>query len=205
VARLGRSFPVNWILRNRPPADLAIPAAATLPAGISLTAGANVSGSAVLAEITNVGPVSIPPATAELDAGISLAPGGLVTSNALLTAETSVAAFPQAWLFTGTVPLAYPQYLEPGGSLAVTPGQAVVAMGAASGWPYGLAVPPPDGRWIALGGGGHVLEAEAPAEEEEPDLSWDPPPHLAHLPVPFSLVAERIARNQRRRVVVSRD
>lgn len=204
MPRLGRSQPVNWLLR-RHPASLAIPASAALPAGVSMAAGANVSGSAVLTEITNIGPVSIPPATCELDAGVSLTAGGLVTSNALLSASFGVAAIPQAWLFTGGVPLAYPQYLEGGGSLAVTPGEAVVAMGAASGWPYGLAVPPPDGRWIALGGGGHVLKTEAPQEDEgEPDLSWDPPAHLAHLPVPFSLIAERIA-SKRRRVVVSRD
>jgi hypothetical protein len=52
-----------------------------------------------------------------------------------------------------------------------------------------------------IGSGGQVFYAlAAPRREDEPgpadDLTWAPPPHLAHLPVPFDLIARRITRKQ---------
>jgi len=197
VARLGRSQPVNWLLRSRHRTNLAIPAAAALPASMAVTAGANISGSATFAEITNVTSAATPPAAAALPATVSLTAGGSIVRNALLPAAATVTAVPSSWVFTGPVPLSYLQYLEAGGILAVEPGEAVVAMETASGWSYPLAVPPADGRWVTLGSGGQVLAAAAPPAGGRDDLSWDPPPPLAHLPVPFALIAARITRKQR--------
>lgn len=198
MARLGRSQPVNWALRNRPPANLAIPASpTTLPAAVSLTAGASVSGSATLAEITNLTSVPFPPGTGEMDIGVGLTAGGLIVWDATLPIEADVEADPSAWQYIGGVPVSYLQYLAAGGSLTVTPGQTVVAMEEASGWPYDLPVPPADGRWLVLGAGGQLDAVEAPGGEMGADLSWDPPPHLAHLPVPFDVIRRRIEAKQR--------
>ena len=59
------------------------------------------------------------------------------------------------YLFTGLEPFIYLQYLAAGsGTLVATPGE-VFSFGViteASGWPYALAVPPPDGRWVTGSG-----------------------------------------------------
>ena len=59
-----------------------------------------------------------------------------------------------AYTFTGLAALCYLQYLGPGGTLAAAPGSAFNAgtIAEASGYPYVLAVPPADGRWVTEGG-----------------------------------------------------
>ena len=109
---------------------------------------------------------------------------------------------PQGWYFIGLEELTYLQYLnDDSGTLTGIPDSpdVVAEMGPASGWTYFLPVPPADGRWIpAAGGPGLILdEVHAPGPEVD-DLAWDPPAHLAHLPVPFDLIAKRITRKQRR-------
>jgi hypothetical protein len=53
------------------------------------------------------------------------------------------------WEYTGLTAGLYLQYLGPGGTLSVTPGQEIRQdlITVASGWPYPLPVPPGDGRW----------------------------------------------------------
>jgi hypothetical protein len=62
-------------------------------------------------------------------------------------------------IFTGSDSFYYLQYLMPGGTLHVVPGSAFSAgaISEASGYPYTLAVPPADGRWIT--GSGQILYA----------------------------------------------
>ena len=59
-----------------------------------------------------------------------------------------------AYTFTGLAALCYLQYLGPAGTLAAAPGSAFNAgtIAEASGYPYVLAVPPADGRWMTEGG-----------------------------------------------------
>ena len=62
---------------------------------------------------------------------------------------------PGYYLFTGLVPLIYLQYLAAGsGTLVAAPGEQfnLGVISEASGWPYVLAVPPPDGRWVTEDG-----------------------------------------------------
>lgn len=65
-----------------------------------------------------------------------------------------------SYLFGGQVTLYYLQYLGPGGTLAAVPGQAYQqgSLAEASGLPYGLPVPPGDGRWVTQGGGQILYE-----------------------------------------------
>ena len=58
------------------------------------------------------------------------------------------------YTYTGLTPGYYLQYLGPGGTLRAAPGQVftATAVSEASGWPYTLAVPPADGRWVTSGG-----------------------------------------------------
>ena len=63
---------------------------------------------------------------------------------------------PGYYLFTGLVPLIYLQYLAAGsGTLVAAPGEQfnLGVISEASGYPYTLAVPPPDGRWATEAGG----------------------------------------------------
>ena len=191
MARLGRSFPVNWRVANRNSRLINTPGSASLPATISLSAVPAQAGNVELDALFIMGNSSIPPASAFMPAGVSLAAGGLVTSNAALAFGLLVAGIPDAWIYTGPVPLTYLQYLDSAGTLTAVPGMAVVAMGEASGWTYDLPVPPPDGRWVTIGAGGQVTDAGLGGEEED-DLAWNPPGHLAHLPVPFELIGRRI-------------
>ena len=59
------------------------------------------------------------------------------------------------YLFTGLEPFIYLQYLAAGsGTLVAQPGElfSFGVISEASGWPYVLAVPPPDGRWVTEDG-----------------------------------------------------
>ena len=61
---------------------------------------------------------------------------------------------PGYYLFTGLEPFIYMQYLAAGsGTLVAEPGEYfnLGVISEASGWPYTLAVPPPDGRWVTEG------------------------------------------------------
>ena len=200
MARLGRSFPVNWRLANRNNLRLNTQAAATLAVGTSVSATGtySIGGTATLAAGFVMGNFSIPPASASIAAGISLTAGGLVTSNAALPVAAMVAATPNGWQYIGLVPVTYVQYLASSGTLTAAPGQSFVAMKEASGWEYALPVPPGDGNWVTLGGGGQVMSVEYKVAEEADPLGWDPPAHLAHLPVPFEVVARRIEAKRRR-------
>jgi len=104
-----------------------------------------------------------------------------------------------AWQYIGQVPLTYLQYLMQGGTLQVTPGEYIQVAGPASGWSYELPLPPPDGRWLTTGTGGHNILGIVKLPEPEVDIfSWEPPEGQENMPIPFAVIAERIRRRQRR-------
>ena len=114
----------------------------TAALGVGLTLSASPSGSAAGA--------------AALPVGLSLSAGSVAEPVTVLAVGLSLPAVPNLWVYAGVFPVTYPQYLGvPGeGSLSVVPGEFVLLMGRASGYPWTLAVPPPDGRWVTLGTGG---------------------------------------------------
>ena len=134
---------------------------------------------------SNPGVIQPSPEAATLAVGLTLTAGGGVPG----------------WIFTGPVPLTYLQYLQPpDGTLSVVPGEDVTYMGPASGYPYYLPTPPPDGRWVTSpGGGGFIFEAKRPQEEEKPK-----PPPATRIPVRRDAIREwfnalREAEDKRRR------
>ena len=109
-----------------------------------------------------------------------------VAGHATISVGLTLTAGPEsAWQYIGPVPLTYLQYeFTAGGTLVVSPGETT-EMDPASGYPYQLAVPPPDGRWIIAGSGMDLFTPAPPRRQEEApgdDSVWIPPPHLAHLP-----------------------
>ena len=120
------------------------------------------------------------------------------------------ASAPAPASFAAIPGLAWPGLMTPGDPVSpppppVPPPASVIftELGPASGYPWYLPTPPPDGRWVIIGGGGQVYDflhgPERAAEPAVDDLEWDPPGHLAHLPAPFALIAERIRRRQQRK------
>ena len=97
------------------------------------------------------------------------------------------------YLYAGAVSVDYLDYVDEvtTRTLVVSPG-GYYTMGAVNSR-AGLTVPPSDHRW-----GGAVPYLGFGAERDDDDLAWVPPAHLAHLPVPFEVIAERIRRKQQR-------
>lgn len=99
---------------------------------------------------------------AALPAGLSLAGGGITLgAGATLAAGIQVLAAVTGWTFTGTVPLTYPQYLGTGGALTAVPGEFTNVISPASGYPWDLGVPPPDGRWVSPSSGPEPVRLDA--------------------------------------------
>lgn len=81
---------------------------------------------------------------------------GLLTPGAAQPANPTESGTYAYYQFTGPVPLIYLQYLSEGsGTLVAIPGELFNfgVISEASGYPYSLAVPPPDGRWVSESGG----------------------------------------------------
>jgi hypothetical protein len=184
------------------------PATGQMNAGVSLTAGGSLTWDSALAVTSAV--TAIPSAWLYIGGVPVTYLQYMSGAGGTLTVPVEAGTVTQDLIDTSVPGQAVPGALPPGlitatSTVPVFSG-VVTEMHPASGYPYHLAAPPPDGRWVSLGGGG-LLGAEAPQERDEPDpLAWDPPPHLAHLPVPFDVIRRRIEARQRRRegVVVSR-
>ena len=101
-------------------------------------------------------------------------------------------------VYIGPIPLIYMQYLNlnTDTTLVATPGQSDAGVETASGYPYYLAVPPPDGRWAV---GGMIVyarydEPEPPPEETQDEI-------LSRLPKSLLLgmgMAEHIRRRRKK-------
>jgi len=117
-------------------------AKATLPVGLAVTA-------------SSVGYVLD---SATLGIGFTLGNTSAVEYSARLPVATTLKSSAEGWIYIGPVPLTYPQYLARKGTLIATSGEFFYYITPASGWPYALALPPPDGRWITgnEGGGGSM-------------------------------------------------
>ncbi len=72
--------------------------------------------------------------------------GGSAGSPEVIPSVTSVPSLE----YVGPYPVTYLQYLGPGGTLSVTPGETV-AMTQASGWPYAVPIPPHGSTWLVNG------------------------------------------------------
>lgn len=80
---------------------------------------------------------------------------GLLTPGVAQPGNPSESGTFNFYQFTGLVPLIYLQYLAAGsGTLVAVPGESFNfgVISEASGYPYTLAVPPPDGRWVSESG-----------------------------------------------------
>ena len=108
---------------------------------------------------------------ANMPVGLSLTAGSTVEPGVTLAVGFQLPAAPNLWIYQGQVAVTYPQYAGmPGaGALTVTPGSFVFLIGRASGWPYRLPVPPPDGAWVTLGSGGSSYGV--PLERERRSLA----------------------------------
>jgi hypothetical protein len=98
--------------------------------------------------------------------------------------------------FTGLESLYYLQYLGPGGTLVVQPGQSFApgVITVASGWSYPLGIPPADGRWasgfsgplyaVVLPHAGVLAKARAVNVALQAEQAARPPAPQAEVPPP---------------------
>ena len=103
------------------------------------------------------------PGEASFAISTSLSPRAIQKAAAELGVVTFISGAPQGWTFIGPADVTYPQYLGLTGALTAEPGEFTVYILPASGWPYQLAVPPPDGRWIGVASSSQAASLEAPA------------------------------------------
>jgi len=122
------ALPASFTLRARP---------AWTDAGAAMNAGVSLSATSVSYALYDAG----------LDAGLALTAGYDLGAAVTLPVGVGVDAQAAGWIYTGTFPVTYLQYLGAGGTLGADPGEFTTQITAASGYPYQLQVPPQDGRW----------------------------------------------------------
>ena len=137
----------------------------TLAVGSTLTSGGVTGALGDTALPLSLAMVSAPagyyPGQAVLAVSTALAPASVLQAAAELGISLGVAPSPSGWIYVGPDDVTYPQYLDLAGALTATPGEFTYYIIPASGYPYAVPVPPPDGKWLSLATG-QVVALEAP-------------------------------------------